>query len=73
MYDYWAIDTIGVNDLLFLNEGGEPMEAYCMKCRTKRQMKDTKAITMKNDRPANQGICLVCGTKMFKLDRVKIC
>lgn len=27
------------------------MQAYCMKCRTKREMKDTKAITMKNGRP----------------------
>ena len=32
------------------------MQAYCMKCRTKREMRDTKAITMKNGRPANQGV-----------------
>lgn len=30
------------------------MEAYCVKCRTKRQMKAAKAITMKNGRPATQ-------------------
>ena len=24
------------------------MQAYCMKCRTKREMKDAKTITMKN-------------------------
>ena len=29
------------------------MQAYCMKCRTKREMKDAKAITMKNGKPAN--------------------
>ena len=28
------------------------MEAYCMKCRAKREMKDAKAITMKNGKPA---------------------
>lgn len=50
-------------------EGGEPMEAYCMKCRTKREMKDTKAITMKNGRPATQGICPTCGTKMFRIGK----
>ena len=45
------------------------MEAYCMKCRTKREMKDTKAIIMKNGRHANQGVCPICGTKMFKIGK----
>jgi len=31
---------------------GKEMQAYCMKCRTKREMKDAKAITMKNGNPA---------------------
>jgi len=45
------------------------MEGYCMKCRTKRVMKTAKAITMKNGRPATQGVCPVCGTKMFKIGK----
>jgi len=45
------------------------MQAYCMKCRTKREMKDAKAIIMKNGRPATQGVCPVCGTKMFRIGR----
>jgi len=45
------------------------MQGYCMKCRTKREMKDTKAITMKNKRPATQGVCPVCKTKMFKIGK----
>jgi hypothetical protein len=32
-------------------------------------MKSAKAITMKNGRPATQGICPVCGTKMFKIGK----
>jgi hypothetical protein len=28
------------------------MQAYCMKCRDEREMKDAKAMTMKNGRPA---------------------
>jgi len=32
-------------------------------------MKDAKAITMKNGRPATQGVCPVCGTKMFRIGR----
>ncbi len=43
------------------------MQAYCVKCRTKREMKDTKSITMKNGKPATQGICPACGTKMFRI------
>ncbi len=42
-------------------------EAYCVKCKTKRTMKSEEQITMKNGRPATQGICPVCGTKMFKI------
>ena len=54
---------------LHKKEGGEPMQAYCMKCRAKREMKDTKAITMKNGRPATQGVCPTCGTKMFRIGK----
>jgi len=43
------------------------MQAYCVKCRAKREMKDAKAITMKNGKPATQGVCPVCGTKMFRI------
>jgi len=43
------------------------MEAYCLKCRTKREMKNEAQITMKNGKPATQGVCPVCGTKMFKI------
>jgi cold shock CspA family protein len=50
-------------------EGGEPMQAYCMKCRAKREMKDSKSVTMKNGRPATQGVCPVCGTKMFRIGK----
>jgi len=64
-----AIDTVGANSLLSAQKEGSQMQAYCMKCRTKREMKDTKSITMKNGRPATQGVCQVCGTKMFKIGK----
>lgn len=40
---------------------------YCVKCKTSREIKDPKPITMKNGRPATQGSCPVCGTKIFKI------
>ncbi len=45
------------------------MQAYCMKCRAKREMKNTQSIVMKNRRPATQGQCPVCGTKMFRIGK----
>ena len=49
--------------------GDENMEAYCVKCRSKREMKDPEKITMKNGRPATKGICPSCGTKMFRIGK----
>ena len=45
------------------------MEAYCLKCREKREMKDPNPITMKNGKPATEGTCPVCGTRMFKIGK----
>ena len=38
-----------------------------MKCKTQREMKSPTQVTMKNGRPATQGTCPTCGTKMFKI------
>jgi len=45
------------------------MDGYCVKCRESREMRNTEAITMKNGRPATQGVCPVCGTKMFRIGK----
>lgn len=45
------------------------MEAYCFKCRAKREIKDPQQITLKNGRPATQGICPVDGTKIFRIGK----
>ena len=45
------------------------MEAYCMKCRAKREIKNPKSITMKNSRPATQGEGPVCGTKVYRIGK----
>ena len=66
-----AIDIAGGNGLFFFlaSKGGRAMQAYCVKCRTKREMKDAKSITMKNGKPATQGVCPTCGTKMFRIGK----
>jgi hypothetical protein len=45
------------------------MQAYFMKYRTKREMKDAKAIAMKNGRPAIQGFYPIYSTKMFRIGK----
>ncbi|MBA7591605.1 hypothetical protein ES708_33765 [subsurface metagenome] len=61
---------VEVNSLFFmLKRGVDSMQAYCLKCRTKREMKGARAITMKNGRPATQGVCPVCGTNMFRIGK----
>jgi hypothetical protein len=42
-------------------------EAYCVKCKAKREVKGAQQITMKNGKPAVTGTCPVCGTKVFKI------
>jgi hypothetical protein len=54
--------------ILPAKEDNERMaEAYCVKCKTKRQVQNAQNITMKNGKPALKGTCPVCGTSLFKI------
>lgn len=47
------------------------MEAYCVKCKAKRMMKDGKEVSMKGKggtvRKAMKGKCPKCNTTMFRI------
>ena len=46
------------------------MQAYCLKCREKREISDPQSVTLKNGRPATQGKCSSgCGTKVFRIGK----
>ena len=45
------------------------MEAYCFKCRTKREIRNPRQVNLKNGRPAIQGLCPLCGTKVFRIGK----
>jgi hypothetical protein len=45
------------------------MEAYCLKCRTKREMQSPAQVTMKNGKSATKGKCPVCGTSMYRIGK----
>jgi len=44
-------------------------QAYCMKCRKKVEIRNPQSITLKNKRPATQGTCPNCGTKVFRIGK----
>ena len=43
------------------------MEGYCVKCKSKKEIKGAKEVTMKNGRKAMKGTCPSCGTGMFRI------
>lgn len=45
------------------------MQAYCLKCRTQREMQNAQNVTMKNGKPATRGKCPVCGTQMYRIGK----
>jgi hypothetical protein len=45
------------------------MVGYCMKCHGERTIAKPKTVTMKNERPATEGECPDCGTRMYRLGK----
>ncbi|HJL69463.1 MAG TPA: DUF5679 domain-containing protein, partial [Anaerolineales bacterium] len=45
------------------------MEAYCVKCREKREIRSATATFTKRAQPATRGVCAVCGTGLFCMGR----
>ncbi len=44
----------------------DAIEAYCVKCRQRRMIQGAKKVTTQKGRHAMEGICPVCGTKLFR-------
>jgi len=45
------------------------VEAYCVKCKVKRTIKDPQPTWTKTGTPATKGVCPVCGTGLYKMGR----
>ncbi|MBE9470347.1 MAG: hypothetical protein IMY78_03775 [Chloroflexi bacterium] len=43
--------------------------AYCMKCRKKVEIKNPKQVALRNNSLAVQGVCSVCGAKVFRIGK----
>jgi pimeloyl-ACP methyl ester carboxylesterase len=48
----------------------EEITAYCVRCKRKTAMRAVQVVTMRNGRPALQGICALCGAKMYRIGRL---
>lgn len=44
-------------------------QAYCVKCRQSQEIKNPTQVTLKNGRPATQGTCPTCNTKIFRIGK----
>ena len=47
----------------------DPILAYCVKCKAKREMRDPQPVFLGNGSPATQGTCSVCGTRLTRMGR----
>ena len=47
------------------------MEAYCVKCKAKREVQEPVAEYNAAGAPVTRGICPVCGTKLFRMGRTE--
>jgi DNA topoisomerase-1 len=45
------------------------LEAYCVKCKAKREIQDPQAVFTDHGTPATRGTCPDCGTGMFRMGR----
>lgn len=47
------------------------MEAYCVKCKTKREMKDPVAAFNAKGNAVTTGVCPVCGIKLYRIGKTE--
>jgi DNA topoisomerase-1 len=45
------------------------LEAYCVKCKVKREVIEPQAVFTDNATPATRGICPECGTTLYRMGR----
>ena len=45
----------------------ESLQAYCVRCKTKRDIKNPQAVYTQTGTPGTRGECPVCGTTLFRM------
>lgn len=49
----------------------QSFQAYCVKCRTKRDLRDPEAVYTRTGTPGSKGSCPVCGTTLFRMGQTE--
>ncbi len=47
-------------------------EAYCVKCKVRREMSEPQAVFTARGQPALRGTCAVCGTTLYRIGRTPL-
>ena len=48
------------------------MDAYCVKCKTKREISNPEAVFTSTGNPATRGTCPECGTRLYRMGRTDL-
>ena len=43
---------------------------FCFRCKQEREISQAREVTMKNGAPATEGVCPVCGVRLFLMGPV---
>ncbi len=49
------------------DDNSQTLQAYCVKCREKRDMRGVQAVYTKTGTPGTRGQCAECGTNLFRM------
>lgn len=49
------------------DSNAEALQAYCVKCRTKRDINSAEPVYTKTGTPGTRGLCAECDTKLFRM------
>lgn len=50
----------------------DPIEAYCVRCRTSVEMEDAVAVWTRRGQPATRGVCPLCGGVVFRMGKAHL-
>lgn len=68
----WPFITTNIGKYDFFEKGVTmSVEAYCMKCKEKKEMQNPAESTTKNGKPITKGSCPVCGSTICRIGAAK--
>ena len=66
-----AVDELDESKTSESSDKNSAIQAYCVKCKSKRDIKNPIQSELKNGRPAIKGVCSVCETRVCRIGKLK--